>query len=145
MLKHEDVAVDTFTAGGTTNHGTITKLKRRKITPAVLDEMFPKVNLGMRPSGTRVTVQLKITPKMTKGGIIVTDPDIDADRKAVPWGKVVGIGRKAVTECDGEFKMGDIVRIPKWGGDRVTIDEVDFTTFNWWDVIGVVEDVSILP
>lgn len=145
MLKNEDYAVDSFTATGTTNHGTITKLKRRKITPDVMKEMFPDIGLGMRPSGTRVTVQLKLTPTKTKGGIILADQDKDADRKAVPWGKIVGIGRKAIAECEGEFKIGDIVRIPKWGGDRVTIDEVDFSTFNWWDVIGVVEDVSILP
>jgi co-chaperonin GroES (HSP10) len=148
--RSEDIAQDDSAgiAGGTTNHGTVVQMKRKKRTAQEILEMFPAVNSGHTPTGVRVLVQKRVVAKKTKGGIIITDADRDADRGGVAYGKVVGMGsscfKNGKDEIDADFKIGDYVRIPKWGGDVMTVNDVDFAFVNWWDVMAVV-DLSVIP
>lgn len=150
--RSEDIAQDEHVpglAGGATNHGTVVPITRKKRSQKEIDEMFPAVNCGHKPTGVRVLIQKRLVSAKTKGGIILTANDRDADRNAVAYGKVVGLGsscfKNGKDEIPPDFKVGDYVRFPKWGGDVMTVDDVDFVFVNWWDVVGTIEDPSIIP
>lgn len=150
-IKSEDIAQDEHIpgmAGGTTNHGTVVSMKRKKRTPQEILEMFPAVDPGHTPTGVRVLIQKRLVASKTKGGIIITENDRKADQNGVAYGRIVGIGsscfKNGKDEIAPDFKIGDYVRFPKWGGDAMIINDADFAFVNWWDVMAVV-DVNVIP
>jgi co-chaperonin GroES (HSP10) len=97
---------------------------------------FPKVDPGMEPFGGRVIVQLRrIKKKTSKGGIILVEETKENEKWNNMIGMVVSIGPLAFKNRDtmaswpeGSWaKVGDYVRVPKWGGDRweVRVPESD--------------------
>ena len=90
-----------------------------------LNWAFPDVNPGQRPYGGRVTVQLRRIKKKA-GRIIIVDETKENEKWNNMIGKVVAIGPLAFRNRDtmqpwpeGAWaKIGDYVRVPKWGGDR---------------------------
>ena len=92
-----------------------------------LDEAFPPVDPGCAPLGGRVMVQFKQVPKQTtESGIILVQDTKDTEKWNTQVAKVIAVGPLAFKKRDtmedwpeGTWaKVGDFVRVPKWGGDR---------------------------
>jgi len=88
---------------------------------------FPEVEPGVEPLGARVLVQLRRTKKkMTASGIILAEETRETEKWANMVAKVLAIGPLAYRNRDtmaswpeGSWvKVGDFIRVPKWGGDR---------------------------
>ena len=121
-----------------------------------LDEAFPILDPLMRPYGGRVLVQLRaVKEKVTSAGIILSEETRETEKWNTMVGKVIAIGPLAFMNretnepwAEGAWaKVGDFVRVPKWGGDRWEIDFKDdkgakgkalFTFFNDFELIGEV-------
>ena len=119
-----------------------------------LDEAFPVVDPLMAPFGARVLVQLRaVKEKVTSSGIYIPEEVKETEKWNTMIGKVISIGDLAFKKRDtmepwpeGAWaKVGDFVRVPKWGGDRWEIDYKDdrgiagkalFTFFNDHELIG---------
>lgn len=104
------------------------KVTKLPVPDAAL-EAFPEVPCGHQPFGQYVIVQLRLSKKVSAGGILLTDYDQDTEKDNTQVAKVVAIGSGAFKRrSDGEpwpegvwFKVGDFVRCPKYGGDRWTV------------------------
>ena len=119
-----------------------------------LEEAFPVVDPLMAPFGARVLVQLRaVKEKVTSSGIYIPEEVKETEKWNTMIGKVIAIGDLAFKKRDtmepwpeGAWaKVGDFVRVPKWGGDRWEIDFKDergiagkalFTFFNDHELIG---------
>ena len=96
------------------------------ISASVLTEAFPDVKPGTRPFGQRVLIQLRMTRKKLKSGIVLAQETQDFNRQICAMGKVVSMG--PIAYCNRETgepwkegawcKPGDYVRVIKYGGDR---------------------------
>jgi len=121
-----------------------------------LEEAFPIVDPLMAPYGARVLVQLRaVKEKVTSAGIYIPEEVKETEKWNTMIGKVIAIGplafcmrESAEPWPEGAWaKVGDFVRVPKWGGDRWEIDFEDgqgakgkalFTFFNDHELIGKV-------
>ena len=91
-----------------------------------LDEAFPPVDPGLLPLGSSVLVQIKQPVKKTRSGIHLPDGEKTAERDNTQVAKVIGMGPLAfcnrATQTpwpEGAWvKIGDFVRVPRYGGDR---------------------------
>lgn len=88
---------------------------------------FPSVEPGAKPLGGRILVQLRRTKKnTTNSGIILVEETREAEKWNNMVAKVIEIGPLAFRHRDtmqewpeGSWcKVGDFIRVPKWGGDR---------------------------
>lgn len=97
---------------------------------ASIDEAFPQVEPGVEPLGSRVLVQIRAPKSRTKGGIILTDGVRETDAWNTQIAKVLDTGELAFRNRntqdpwpEGDWcKPGDFVRVPKYGGDRWSVD-----------------------
>ena len=111
-----------------------------------LDLAFPAVDPGIRPLGSRVLVQIKTAEERSKGGIILSADDRSTEKWNTQVGKVVAVGPLAFHNRntaelwpEGAWaKVGDYVRVAKYGGDRFEVDKALFVVFNDLDLIGIV-------
>ncbi len=95
-----------------------------------LEDAFPEVDPGLKPTGSRLIIQIRTPHTHSKGGLIIPDNARDDDKHATQIGKVRAMGSLAFHKRDtlepwpeGSWcKVGDFVRIPKHGGDRWTRD-----------------------
>ena len=123
--------------------------------PADLAWAFPEISPGMDPFGGRVIIQLRRIKKKTAGRIILVEETKENEKWNNMIGKIVAIGPLAFKNRDtmqpwpeGTWaKLGDYVRVPKWGGDRWEIrvpgeddheDPVLFMTLNDHELIAKV-------
>lgn len=120
---------------------------------STLAEAFPEnTDPGFTPFGTRVVVQLRRVKNTTKSGIILTQSTKDSEAWNTQVAKLVKVGPLAFKKRDsGEdwpegvwAKPGDFVRVPRWGGDRWSVEaddggEVAFLTLNDHELIGRVD------
>ncbi len=115
-----------------------------------MDLVFPQVDPGLAPLGSRVLVQIRL-PKRKVGSIIVPDQVKDTDADNMQTAKVVSIGPAAFRNRDtlalwpeGEWVTpGEFVRVPKYAGDRFSVphpapdepgEKVIFAIFNDLDL-----------
>lgn len=122
---------------------------------AALQEGFPAVNPGAVPVGGRILVQWRATPKkVTSSGIVLVEETKETEKWNNQVAKVVAMGPLAFKKRDsldpwpeGNWvKVGDYVRMPKWGGDRWEVPYGDselgetalFSVFNDHEVIAKV-------
>ncbi len=117
-----------------------------------LNEVFPEVNSGIMPFGSRVLVQIRRPEKKTKHGIILVDESVQAAKHSTQIAKVVAMGPVAFKNRstmapwpEGAWcKVGEYVRTPMFGGDRFSRkherEEILFVIFNDIDIIGKVTD-----
>lgn len=116
-----------------------------------LDEAFPPCDPGYKPFGSRVLLQLRTAKTKTAGGIILTDNVRQTEKYNTQVAKVIDVGALAYRNRntmemwpEGAWaKVGDFVRVPKYGGDRWSVplennEEAIFVVFNDLDLGGLV-------
>lgn len=94
-----------------------------------LDELFPPVDPGITPLGSRLLVQIRTPVTKTKAGIIVPEQARDTDKWNTQIAKVIAVGPLAFRNRDTQeqwpegawCKAGDYVRVPKYQGDRMDV------------------------
>lgn len=125
------------------------------IVEQTLEEAFPVVDPLMAPYGARVLIQLRaVKEKVTSAGIYIPEDTKETEKWNTMIGKVIAVG--PIAFCNREnmnpwpegawARVGDYVRVPKWGGDRWEIDfeqngakgKALFTFFNDHELIGKV-------
>lgn len=107
-----------------------------------LDQAFPNIDPGIKPFGANVTVQIRHPMRRSKGGIELSGEARKTEHYNTQVAKVVALGPlcfmtvKEVPADIGQvprdvlvpyvegpwFEIGDYVRVPKYGGDRFTVD-----------------------
>lgn len=111
---------------------------------------FPMVDPGYEPLGERILIQLRMPREESDGGIIIPDDSKDTDKDVQQVAVVVALGPLAFKKRDtlepwpegAWVKVGDYIRAPRYGGDRVGIpiegrrDHVTFLTIRDHEVIG---------
>lgn len=98
-----------------------------------VEAMFPEVDIGFRPFGHRVVVQIRRVVAKTKSGIILSAGTKDEEIYNGQVAKLVAVGPLAFKKrTTGEewpegiwASVGDFVKVPRWGGDRWTVDLMD--------------------
>lgn len=114
-----------------------------------LEDAFPSVDPSCVPLGARVMVQIRRTASKTQSGIVL----VEETKETVKWngqvarvhalGPIAFRNRTDGTEWpEGTWaKVGDFVRVPRWGGDRIEVkvkdssDPVVFVCFNDHELI----------
>lgn len=123
-----------------------------------LSEAFPKADPGLQPFGSDVLIQLKTPPSHSAGGIALVAESRETDQWNMQVGKVIAFG--PVCFCNRETlaswpegqwcKVGDYVRVPKYGGDRWWVEaegaegKALFVLFNDLDLKGKVPEDKAL-
>ena len=92
--------------------------------------------MKIRPLGDRVLVEPIEEKEQTVGGIIIPD----AAKEKPMQGKVIAVGKK--TDKDGkeiavDVKVGDTVRLPKYGGTEVKLGDQKLQLVREEDLLGV--------
>ena len=121
-------------------------------SPSETDEAFPKIDFGIKPTGSRVLVQIR-RPKTKIGNILLSEYSKDAEQDNTQVAKVVGVGPLAFRNRNtmdlwpegAWYKEGDFVFVPKYAGSRWRRDlpgqkgeKVEFVIFNDLDIVGLV-------
>lgn len=114
-----------------------------------MEFQFPDLDLeGIRPFGHRILVQLRYPKSVSDGGIIYSDESKENEKWNVQTGRIVAIGDGAFKNRttlepwpEGQWaKVGDYVRVPKWGIDRI---EVKHPSDNGTIVLIICDDTQI--
>jgi co-chaperonin GroES (HSP10) len=131
----------------------MTAIDPEALHKAEMDWAFPVVDPGAKPLGGRILVQLRRTKKKaTSSGIILVEETRETEKWQNMVAKVIEVGPLAYKHRDtmelwpeGSWaKVGDFIRVPKWGGDRWEIkvpgddpleDPSLFAVFNDHEVI----------
>lgn len=115
-----------------------------------LDLAFPAVDPCVKPLGSRLLVQIRNPKERTESGIILDVNTKETERWNTTVAKVIAVGPLAFKNRDtqatwpeGEWcKVGDFVRVPKYGGDRFSMEcdvgEALFVIVNDLEVIGLI-------
>lgn len=93
---------------------------------ADIEEAFPNVDSQHMPCGEFVLLQVRAAKGITGGGIILSDESKAVERDNTQVAKVIAVGpvafhNRTTSEpwaCGPWYKVGDFVRIPRYGGDR---------------------------
>ena len=115
-----------------------------------LEVAFPKADPGLKPLGARVLVQIRSPKLKSAGGIALVDSSRETEKWNTQVGRVIALGPVAFSNRDtlkpwpeGEWcKVGDFVRVPKYGGDRWEVpvegreEPALFVLFKDLDIIG---------
>lgn len=119
-----------------------------------LEEAFPDVDPQFEPLGAKVLIQMCVAKTMSKGGIALPSDT----RETIQWntqvGKVRAVGPTAFKNQqdmtpwpEGDWcKVGDFVRVPKFGADKFEVALPDkkgvvlFVVFDHLALIGKVKD-----
>jgi co-chaperonin GroES (HSP10) len=98
-----------------------------------MSQMFPSVDPQFKPYGSRVLVQLRRVVSKTVSGIILSESTKESEAWNMQVGKLIAAGPLAFKNRttsepwpEGVWaKLGDFVRVPRWGGDRLSIAPTD--------------------
>lgn len=123
------------------------------IPASELETAFPLIDPGVTPLGARVIIQLRTVRSKTQSGLILVDDTKTFNKANTQLGKLISVGPIAFRNRDtgalwreGVWaKPGDLVRIPKWGGDRFerkipgTEDTAIFCIFSDHEIIAKID------
>lgn len=98
-----------------------------------ISEMFPDIDPEFKPFGHRVIVQVRRIVAKTSGGIYLPKETKETEAYNGQVGKLIAAGPLAFkNRTTGEpwpeglwAKVGDFVKISRWGGDRWSVDMND--------------------
>jgi co-chaperonin GroES (HSP10) len=125
-----------------------------KLESSDLDDAFPNVNFGIKPTGSRTLVQIRRPKEKTKGGILYSEYTKEAEQDNTQVAKVISVGPLAFRNRNtmelwpegAWYKEGDFVFVSKYGGARWRRDipgargeKVEFVIFNDLDIVGTVD------
>lgn len=105
----------------------VTGIVRPPVSLYPMEEAFPEMDCGVKPFGQRIVVQMKCPRRKTASGLLLSEETRETDKDNTQVAKVVAIGPLAFKTRDkamegwpeGDwFKVGDFVRVPRYGGDR---------------------------
>lgn len=113
-----------------------------------INNHFPNVEPGAKPTGAKIMVQLRSIKEKTHGGIILASETKDFNNGNTQLGRVVKIGQIAFRNREtGELwqegawaEVGDLVVMPRWGGFRFEVpvpDSDDKAIFCIYDDVNV--------
>ena len=120
------------------------------VSDRALEEMFPNIDPEFQPFGHRVVVQIRRVVSKTSSGIILAKETREGEAYNGQVGKLIAAGPLAFkNRTTGEpwpegvwAKVGDYVKVARWGGDRWTVDLNDglepilMVVFSDGDLIG---------
>ncbi len=94
-----------------------------------LEDSFPAVDPQFVPFGAKVLVQVRRVMRVSKGGIILAESSKETEAWNMQVGKIRAIGPLAFKDRrngqawpEGMWAdVGDFVRFPRWGGDRLSV------------------------
>lgn len=97
------------------------------ISASEIESAFPEIEPGIRPLGPNVLVQLRKTRTKTASGIEIVRNTQEFNDATSQFAKIVAVGPLAYCNRNTGLpwpegiwaKVGDIVRVPKYGGDRM--------------------------
>lgn len=97
------------------------------------EEMFPPINPEFVPFGSRVLLQVQRVFNTSKGGIVLVNDTKETEAWNMQVARIVSMGPLAFKRRDTAedwpegmwASVGDFVRVPRWGGDRWSIDPGD--------------------
>lgn len=129
MSNQEGAGVQLADLGAQDAKFSTRMVKRSRYASQTLEEAFPKADPEQIPLGERVLVQIRTAPKKTAGGLVLTHGDQDTEKWNTQVAKVIAVGPTAFKNRDtlepwpegAWFKVGDFVRVPKYGGDRFEV------------------------
>lgn len=113
-----------------------------------IEDAFPTVDCGHRPFGSSVVVQIRRAKSQTKAGLYIPEEARKTESSNTQVARVVKVGPLAYRNRntmelwpEGAWcKENDFVRVPKYGGDRWTVElgdeEIEFVMFNDLDIRG---------
>ncbi|MBI4023092.1 co-chaperone GroES [Candidatus Berkelbacteria bacterium] len=94
---------------------------------------------SIQPLGDRILVQPLPAEEKTKGGIIIPDTAKDASQQAtvvaVGPGKFDDAGKRVPLDV----KVGDVVLMPKYGGDEFKYDGEEYKIVSADDLLAIVK------
>jgi co-chaperonin GroES (HSP10) len=98
-----------------------------------VEEMFPEIDPEFTPFGHRVVVQIRRVVNKTASGIILAKESKESEAYNGQVAKLISVGPLAFKKrTTGEewpegvwAKPGDFVKVPRWGGDRWSVDLKD--------------------
>jgi co-chaperonin GroES (HSP10) len=118
-----------------------------------LTQAFPDVDPGFKPYGSRVLVQVRaVKEKVSSAGILLPEETKDVEKWNCQVGKVIALGPLAFCKRDSMepwpegawAKVGDYVRIIKWGGDKWEVPFTDETGLHGQALFAVFNDHEII-
>lgn len=124
-----------------------------------LSQAFPPCDPDLRPFGSDILVQMRTPRTYSKGGILIPEEARETDMWNTQVAKVIAFGPVAFHNREtlkpwpeGAWaKIGDYVRVPKYGGDRWWVDvpgtqdgKALFCLFNDLDLKGEVPEAKVL-
>ena len=123
------------------------------ISASDLQSAFPEIDPGLYPKGARVLVQLRTVREKTEGGIVLVEDSRQFNKANTQLGKMIHLGPIAYRNREtGQpwpegtwVKAGDLVRVPKYGGDRFerkipgTNDTAIFCIFSDHEIIAQID------
>lgn len=126
------------------------------ISASEIENAFPHIEHGIIPLGGRVLVQLRTVRSKTSSGIVLVEDSKEFNKTATQLGKVVCLGPLAYCSRNTGAKWpegswvveGDLVRVPRYGGDRMEIeipgsnDTAIFCLFSDHEIIAKIDPES---
>jgi co-chaperonin GroES (HSP10) len=149
-----------------------------------LKDAFPEVDPGLKPFGTVGVFQIRQPKTKTAGGIIIDPGSQSTEHYNTQIAKVIALGPLCFKTRSSEesrlgsretlidwaegpwFKIGDFVRVPRYGGDRFAVvherkemvlnpesgrmepdtvkEDVIFALFKVSNILGLVDDKNAL-
>lgn len=103
------------------------------VSDKTIEEMFPRIDPEFEPFGHRVIVQIRRVVNKTSSGIILSVGTKEEEAYNGQVAKLIAVGPLAYKKrTTGEpwpegvwAQVGDYVKVPRWGGDRWTVDLKD--------------------
>ncbi len=89
--------------------------------------------MKLKPLGDRVVIKKLEKEDTTKSGIVLPNSAKEEPKMA----EIIALGSKA--EEKGELKVGDKIIFPKFSGDSVKVDGVEYTILKADQVLAIVE------
>lgn len=113
-----------------------------------LETVFPDVDAGVKPLGSRVLVQIRTPETRSRGGIILSEDSKDTQLWNTTVAKVIAMGPLSFHNRNNQTlwpegawcAVGDFVRVPRYGGDRWKVENAYFILINDLDILALVTD-----
>ncbi|MFC1686979.1 co-chaperone GroES [Patescibacteria group bacterium] len=91
--------------------------------------------MKLKPIGDRVVVKPSTEEEVTKSGIVLPDT-VEKEKKEE--GEIIAVGNgEKIAKLN--VKVGDVVIFSKYGGDEVTVEEVEYKVLKDEDILAVLE------